>query len=332
MSFLNFKPQAQQPVGLSGAAGGLFSTTASFPSAVLPQAQNTTLPSTAGGVALSLHQQQYLESMSARVQGIEQLLTGETPAMVNFVYSYDPTHTAAQKNAQVEAHIQATALQNPMDGTVLLSKWRRACSRISERQSCVVLPIRGMQQLTERVSVASQATQILSKTLATVVETTNKLVGRNQQMRGKLDLLRQRHASLSHEFIKVVNLIEKVAVSRGAYERNERCQAANAQLLGALEKEFPWSNWQQRIDVMRVWLATLERTGAIATGYESAEDGPDGDAWLDRDQEEGLVEILTAQTEAVEGVTQSLANTEHQVERLEGVIRKNRTLAPNSTS
>lgn len=186
MSFLSLKPQAQQPVGLGGTSGGLFSGATTFPSA-MSSASNSTPPAGApGGVALSLHQQQYLESMSARVQGIERLLMGETPAMVNFVYSYDPTHTAAQKNAQMEAQIQATALQNPTDGAVLLSKWRRACARISERQSCVVLPIRGMQQLTERVSTASQATEILAKTLATVVETTQKLVGRNQQMRGKV--------------------------------------------------------------------------------------------------------------------------------------------------
>lgn len=99
-----------------------------------------------------------------------------------------------------------------------------------------------------------------------------------------------------------------------------------------LQSAFPWSDWQQRIDVMRVWLATLERTGAIATGFDSVDSGSEGDAWLDKDQEEGLVEILTAQTEAVEGVTQSLANTEHQVERLEGVLRKNRTVPQSGTT
>ncbi|PFH38155.1 hypothetical protein BESB_004960 [Besnoitia besnoiti] len=351
MSLFGAKPQAQATTGglfgsssSTGLGTGLFSSSTSsslFPST---QAPATSSPAPAGGLfasspaaaasapalaapaasslsSLPLHQQQYVQVLGMRTQQAETLLSDDNLSMVNFLYQFDPTHAASRKNALLENQLQAFALQNPAEGSTLLSKWRKASTKNADPQSCQIIPIRGVKELAERVKMAAQATELLAETLGTVAKDTEKLMARNQQMCEKLDLVRQRHTSLSHEFIKVVNLVENVAVSRGVAEKNPRSEAANAQILASLEEDFPWEAWQRRIDLLRVWLSTLQRTNAVATGAPApSESEQEGNSLLDKEQEDALVEILSAQTEAVEATTQCLGNTEQDVERLEAAL------------
>ncbi|KFG54112.1 hypothetical protein TGFOU_403500 [Toxoplasma gondii FOU] len=90
------------------------------------------------------------------------------------------------------------------------------------------------------------------------------------------------------------------------------------------QEEFPWEEWQRRIDLLRVWLPTLQRTSATATGFPAPSADERSKPVLDKEQEESLVDVLSAQTEAVEATTQSLANTEQDVERLESAVSRRR--------
>ncbi|CBZ56020.1 conserved hypothetical protein [Neospora caninum Liverpool] len=340
MSLFGAKPQAQpSSTGLfgssSGGGGGLFSSASSAPPSSSPSlglfssTSSSLAPSSSAPSSLSslpLHQQQYVEAVSRRTQQTEALLSDQNRSMVNFLYQFDPAHAASHKNAVLENQLQSFALENPVEGSALLTKWRKASSRNADPQSCLIVPVRGVQELSARVKMVAQATELLAETLGTVAKDTERLMARNDQMREKLDLVRQRHTSLGHEFIKVVNLIENVAVSRGVAEKNPRSEAANAQILASLEEEFPWEEWQRRIDLLRVWLPTLHRTSATATGFPcpSVDESVTPAAGLGKEQEESLVEILSAQTEAVEATTQSLANTEQDVERLESAVKSRR--------
>ncbi|EPR63527.1 nucleoporin complex subunit 54 [Toxoplasma gondii RUB] len=316
-SLFSSASSAQAPA--SSASVGLFSSSSSLAAAsALSSSPSSSLSS------LPLHQQQYVEAISRRTQQTETLLSDQNRSMVNFLYQFDPAHAATHKNALLENQLQSFAVQNPVEGAALLAKWRKASSRSADPQNCLIVPVQGVQELSARVTMVAQATELLAETLGTVAKDTERLMARNQQMREKLDLIRQRHTSLGHEFIKVVNLIENVAVSRGVAEKNPRSEAANAQILASLEEEFPWEEWQRRIDLLRVWLPTLQRTSATATGFPAPSADERSKPVLDKEQEESLVDVLSAQTEAVEATTQSLANTEQDVERLESAVSRRR--------
>ena len=82
-----------------------------------------------------------------------------------------------------------------------------------------------------------------------------------------------------------------------------------------MQAEFQWADWQQRIDVLRVWLATLQQQKADASSSNSSNE----------DQQPvvapALLRLLTVQAETVEQLLQSLANTEAHVARLEASVQ-----------
>ncbi|KAL8440160.1 hypothetical protein Efla_003525 [Eimeria flavescens] len=134
-----------------------------------------------------------------------------------------------------------------------------------------------------------------------------------------LERIKKRHAVLAHGLIRAIGLVEGLAVSRGVCEDNPRGEAANEQLMLRVQTEFQWADWQQRIDVLRVWLATLQQQKADSSSSScSSETNHPVVA-------PGLLRLLTIQAETVEQLLQSLANTEAQIAHLEASVQAARS-------
>lgn len=302
--------------GLTGAPTGLQQQ--QVPSGIAPQ-------------DLPIHQRNYLASLQVRIQRVEQLLKDETPAALGFSYDIDGGSSttisgtgltrAQQQNLQVEQQVQQLAAANPQQSQELLSRWQRAAQRNPDRQAGLVLPVVGLQGLAARISGASQRTEAIAKAAAATARDTETLTAKYNEMRAALERIKKRHALLAHSLIRVVGLVEGLAVSRGVCEGNPRCDETNEQLLLRVQREFQWPDWQQRIDVLRVWLATLQQQKP-----ESSSNSSTGE----KQQQvvaPGLLRLLTVQAETVEQLLQSLANTEAQVARLEASVQAARTRA-----
>lgn len=279
---------------------------------------------------LPIHQRNYLSSLQVRLQRVEQLLKDETPAALGFSYDIDGSSSttisgtgitrAQQQNLQVEQQVQQLAAANSQQSQELLSRWQRAAQRNPDRQAGVVVPVVGLQGLAARISGASKRTEAIAKAAAATARNTEALTAKYNEMRAALERIKKRHAVLGHSLIRAVGLVEGLAASRGVCEGNPRCDAANEQLLLLVQTEFQWPDWQQRIDVLRVWLATLQQQKSECSSSNSS---------TGEEQQQvvapGLLRLLTLQAETVEQLLQSLANTEAQVARLEASVQAART-------
>lgn len=94
-----------------------------------------------------------------------------------------------------------------------------------------------------------------------------------------------------------------------------------------VQKEFRWSQWQERIDVLRVWLSTLKREQQEAKRSLSSEkkEGPLAVSGGGSQLALTLLQHLTVQAETVEALLQSLANTEALVGKMEEAVAAART-------
>ncbi|KAL8429731.1 hypothetical protein ACSSS7_006387 [Eimeria intestinalis] len=332
--------------------GGLFGA----PAGGTQQQQNAG----AGPQELPIHQRNYLASLQVRLQRVEQLLKDETPAALGFSYDVDSSGSssssssagltrAQQHNYQVEQEVQQLAAANPQQSQELLSRWQRAAQRNPDRQAGIVVPVVGLEGLAARISGASQRTDATAQAAAATARDTEALTAKYNEMRAaveirhaepaesykdactagagaaaacgflwaQLERIKKRHAILAHSLIRAIGLVEGLAVSRGVCEENPRCEAANEQLMLRVQ----WADWQQRIDVLRVWLATLQQQksdGSSSSSSSSASCGVEGSQPA---VAPALLRLLTVQAETVEQLLQSLANTEAQVTRLEASVQ-----------
>ncbi|KAL8272050.1 hypothetical protein Esti_003985 [Eimeria stiedai] len=268
---------------------------------------------------------------------------------------------AQQHNYQVEQEVQQLAAANPQQSQELLCRWQRAAQRNPDRQAGIVVPVVGLQGLASRISGASQRTDAIAQAAAATARDTEALTAKYNEMRSAVSLLRarelkgndgsisstdakpcasllllllrlkrlshqlerikKRHAILSHSLIRAIGLVEGLAVSRGVCEENPRCEAANEQLMMRVQAEFQWADWQQRIDVLRVWLATLQQQKSDTSSSSSSSSSSSGVEGPQPVVAPALLRLLTVQAETVEQLLQSLANTEAQVARLEASVQ-----------
>ena len=102
--------------------------------------------------------------------------------------------------------------------------------------------------------------------------------------------------------------------------------AAAAAYFCLLQEKFQWADWQQRIDGLRVWLASLQQQQPESSSNSNSNSSSSGSS---EEQQPvvapALLRLLTVQAETVQQLLQSLANTEAHVSRLQASVIAART-------